>query len=268
MKQLNQCNTIGDDQFPGIEKHRKRILLNALIFPGMLVAFALGVLALVDGNIALGVFDLLMSLFFAGLNLYIKITGNTLLPSWIGLSLIFIFFIYLASDGGVENTAILWITLLPMLNIFLLGSRRGLVFSLLFLVPLAMVFFFSETSYIKSSYSTAFQIRISIVYVTICILSAVAENLRGKIHNLLVQSSKEKEAAILKLNQSIEEIHKLQDILPICVHCKKIRDDDGYWQAVEDYLSEKTEAQFSHALCPDCANQYYPDYIKTNKSVH
>jgi len=58
----------------------------------------------------------------------------------------------------------------------------------------------------------------------------------------------------------MKEIKTLRGILPICLHCKKIRDDDGYWQAVDQYIHSRTDAEFSHALCPDCLKKHYPEY--------
>ncbi|BBO66645.1 transcriptional regulator [Desulfosarcina alkanivorans] len=66
-----------------------------------------------------------------------------------------------------------------------------------------------------------------------------------------------------RLNQALElalvEIKRLQGILPICAKCKKIRDDKGYWQQIEAYISDHSEAEFSHSICPDCARQLYPE---------
>lgn len=66
-------------------------------------------------------------------------------------------------------------------------------------------------------------------------------------------------ARIEELGQALEEIKTLRGILPICANCKKIRDDQGYWQQVEVYVHEHTDAQFSHGLCPDCIRKLYPD---------
>ncbi len=59
--------------------------------------------------------------------------------------------------------------------------------------------------------------------------------------------------------QLYEENKSLRGILPICAHCKKIRDDEGYWRDVALYISQHSEAQFSHGLCPDCIKNLYPD---------
>ena len=52
---------------------------------------------------------------------------------------------------------------------------------------------------------------------------------------------------------------KLTGLLPICSGCKKIRDDDGYWNKVEAYISAHTDVRFSHGICPDCVRKHYPD---------
>jgi hypothetical protein len=75
----------------------------------------------------------------------------------------------------------------------------------------------------------------------------------------LVHSADAREAAeeLLKLK---EEVNTLSGIVPICASCKKIRDDKGYWTRVETYVSQHSQAQFSHGLCPECSNKLYPEY--------
>jgi two-component system OmpR family sensor kinase len=64
-----------------------------------------------------------------------------------------------------------------------------------------------------------------------------------------------------QLAQALEEVRTLRGILPICANCKNIRDDKGYWSQVEKYISDHTEARFSHGICPDCMAKFYPDYL-------
>lgn len=61
-----------------------------------------------------------------------------------------------------------------------------------------------------------------------------------------------------KLEDALAEVKALSGLLPICASCKKIRDDRGYWNQIEMYISEHSEATFSHGLCPDCAEKLYP----------
>jgi hypothetical protein len=58
--------------------------------------------------------------------------------------------------------------------------------------------------------------------------------------------------------EDISEFTMLQDIVPICMHCKKIRDDKNYWQTVESYFREFAGVDFSHGICPDCMKEHYP----------
>jgi phosphoserine phosphatase RsbU/P len=63
----------------------------------------------------------------------------------------------------------------------------------------------------------------------------------------------------IELKKAQEEIKSLQGILPICASCKKIRDDKGYWKQIEAYISEHSEAHFSHGICPECVKKLYPE---------
>ncbi len=65
-----------------------------------------------------------------------------------------------------------------------------------------------------------------------------------------------------ELKQALKEIKTLQGIIPICASCKKIRDDKGYWEKIESFIASRSEAQFSHGICPDCAHKLYPEIAK------
>jgi len=62
-----------------------------------------------------------------------------------------------------------------------------------------------------------------------------------------------------KLEDALAEIKKLSGLLPICASCKNIRDDKGYWNQIETYIKEHSEAEFTHSICPQCAKKLYPD---------
>ena len=63
----------------------------------------------------------------------------------------------------------------------------------------------------------------------------------------------------IKLKQAFDEIRTLKGFIPICANCKKIRDDKGYWESVEEYIGKHSDAVFSHSICPECAKKLYPD---------
>lgn len=62
-----------------------------------------------------------------------------------------------------------------------------------------------------------------------------------------------------QLEAAVQQVRTLEGLLPICMHCKNIRDDGGGWTPVEAYLRVRTEARFSHGVCPDCLTMHYPD---------
>ncbi|MBN2103783.1 response regulator [bacterium] len=66
-----------------------------------------------------------------------------------------------------------------------------------------------------------------------------------------------------ELQQALENIKTLRGLIPICVHCKKVRDDEGFWKQVETYVSEHSLATFSHGLCPACMKEHYPDIYQS-----
>ena len=77
-----------------------------------------------------------------------------------------------------------------------------------------------------------------------------------------VKAGKEREELIGKLRKLLAEVKTLSGFLPICSNCKKIRDDEGYWRQVEQYVEEHSSAQFSHGICPECAQRLYPELFK------
>ncbi|MCI5222388.1 MAG: hypothetical protein D3924_06900 [Candidatus Electrothrix sp. AR4] len=68
-----------------------------------------------------------------------------------------------------------------------------------------------------------------------------------------------------KLQEALSKVKILSGFLPICASCKKIRDDRGYWNQIESYIREHSEAEFSHGICPDCAEKLYPEFYNRKK---
>jgi len=65
-----------------------------------------------------------------------------------------------------------------------------------------------------------------------------------------------------ELEAALNEVKTLRGLIPICASCKKIRDDKGYWNQIESYISEHSDAEFSHGICPDCKHTLYPGLFK------
>ena len=76
------------------------------------------------------------------------------------------------------------------------------------------------------------------------------------------RAEEEKNTLITKLQYALANIKTLNGLIPICSSCKKIRNDKGFWQMVEEYISEHSEADFSHGICEDCLKRLYPEYLE------
>lgn len=72
---------------------------------------------------------------------------------------------------------------------------------------------------------------------------------------------------VAELQDALDHIKRLQGVLPICSSCHKIRDDQEIWQALDEYLTEHTDAMLSHGLCPECMKRLYPDLVDENGEV-
>jgi PAS domain S-box-containing protein len=72
--------------------------------------------------------------------------------------------------------------------------------------------------------------------------------------------ARERESLIGALQDALDQVKRLSGLLPICAHCKRIRDDTGYWKQIESYIRDHSEAEFSHSICPDCLAEHYPGF--------
>jgi DNA-binding response OmpR family regulator len=74
----------------------------------------------------------------------------------------------------------------------------------------------------------------------------------------ILNAERERDQVIEDLRQTLAKVRQLSRLLPICMHCKKIRDDKGYWNELEIYIRENTDTEFSHSICRECAETHYP----------
>ena len=81
------------------------------------------------------------------------------------------------------------------------------------------------------------------------------------------QIEEERELLIKELQNALAKVKTLSGFIPICASCKKIRDDKGYWNQIEAYISEHSEAEFSHSLCPECLQKLYPEFHKSREGA-
>jgi hypothetical protein len=75
-------------------------------------------------------------------------------------------------------------------------------------------------------------------------------------------AEEERDKIDLDRKEALSKVKKLAGMLPICSSCKKIRNDEGYWQQIEAYIRDHSDAAFSHGICPECASKLYPEYFQ------
>jgi hypothetical protein len=78
----------------------------------------------------------------------------------------------------------------------------------------------------------------------------------------------ERDLLFKSLEEALANIKTLRGLVPICAACKKIRDDNGFWNQVESYVSAHSEAKFSHGICPECAHKLYPQIASAIEAKH
>ncbi len=97
------------------------------------------------------------------------------------------------------------------------------------------------------------------------------KNSRGEVTSLVgisrditeqKQLEEQRDRYVRELQDALDKVTTLSGLLPICAGCKKIRNDQGYWQQVEGYIMEHSSARFTHGLCPECVKKLYPDLKK------
>ena len=165
------------------------------------------------------------------------------------------------SEGAIEKDVndIVKSIVLFSVGVLLIGITASLVFSRAITKPLLML----------ASAAEAFGRGELRTRVAIASDDEVGE--LARIFNSMVekrrQTEAEREKLIHHLQEALAEVKLLSGFLPICTSCKKIRDDKGYWNQIESYISTHSDVKFSHSLCPECAKKLYPDLVDKNGNV-
>jgi PAS domain S-box-containing protein len=105
------------------------------------------------------------------------------------------------------------------------------------------------------------------IEISMSVLKDKDDNMRGSVVicrdiSQRKQTEEEREKLIIELKEALAQVKTLSGLLPICASCKKIRDDKGYWNHIEKYIKEHSEAEFSHGICPECIKKLYPEELE------
>ena len=175
--------------------------------------------------------------------------------------------IWITNQGSQGSTPLFFTVLFVVGAILLAPPYDTLVLGASFLVVIGLltteqIYPSIIIPYLSDSHrflDVAISLMICLIITTILVRLVVKEYQAERARNevLYKQAIKDK----LALEKAFTEIKVLQGILPVCSFCKKIRDEHSEWHAIEHYISDHSEARFSHGFCPDCAKEHYSDFI-------
>lgn len=135
------------------------------------------------------------------------------------------------------------------------GKKSGILISLFSVVTISLADYYSGKiyhHYLVELWNTL------LLFAFFAVVAALLSGLKSEIEK--------REKLIIELRNAVDEIRKLSGLLPICAWCKKIRNDQGYWQQVEHYIAEHADVKFTHGICPDCLKKVSPElYARIEK---
>ena len=128
-------------------------------------------------------------------------------------------------------------------------------------IPIIMVTAKTEPADLQVAFDSGAMDYITKPVSKVALLARVASALNLK-REMDTRKARERELAEKNrdLEQALREVKVLRGFIPICASCKKIRNDKGYWQQIEMYIQDRSEAQFSHGICKECLKKLYPDF--------
>ena len=166
---------------------------------------------------------------------------------------------YLFASGGIAGTGIYWWFTFPVAAFFIKGRRRGWLWVAAIIGEVVTMMLLEIFFHVTVPYSVIELRQFLAAFLVISIVLQHYEAMRNDYEKAI-------EANMLILEAANANIKTLKGLVPICSSCKKIRDDKGYWQQVEVYVAEHTEADFSHGFCEECAHTLYPEYFHDKKN--
>jgi hypothetical protein len=173
--------------------------------------------------------------------------------------------LFMAVLGGDNGSKSLWLFTFPLVAFFLLSTIEGLAWTVVLFLGMACVFWRPWPGLPTHHYQGQFTSRFAAVYFIISVLAFWFEYLRQHYRQGMEVEHQRLQAERSALQEALSKVRQLSGMLPICASCKKVRDDQGYWTQIEAYISQHSEAEFSHGICPDCGDNLYPGVYRKPK---
>jgi MASE6 len=173
-------------------------------------------------------------------------------------SIWFLLAFYSVAIGSGYGTGLYWILVAPVIIFYFFEKKEGLIWNgcIMFLAVILVLFPSLVGTYTYDVYHmTGF-------FGSFVLIMGIGYGIETNRHLYSLLLAKERDSLSLeteRLKEALDRIKTLNGMLPICSYCKKIRDDEGYWQQVESYIHDHTDAELTHGICPECSKKYYAD---------
>ena len=164
--------------------------------------------------------------------------------------------LYVAAVGSGYGSGLYWILVAPVMLFFFFEKKEGQIWVGIMVILTGILVFFPSL-FGTYSYDLYHRIGFTASFLLITGIGYGVETNRYRYSRLLAEERDNLAIETKLLRQAMERIKILDGMLPICAHCKKIRDDKGYWQQVESYIHDHADVEFSHGICPECSKKYY-----------
>ena len=160
--------------------------------------------------------------------------------------------------AAIGATLLYYHAVLPLLLCFFLGRREGMIGAGLFLFGMT-VLMMAPGLVGSHVYETGHSLRFLVAYLFLTLVGWIYERSRERVHGLLATKNEQLQLEKERLKDALVQVRTLSGLLPMRASCKRIRDDDGRWERIDTYVSRRSEADFTHGICPDCARTLYSD---------
>jgi hypothetical protein len=239
---------IGLADLPADER-RKRLFLSVCILVSVPMIGIYGLVDWHEGRRAEGSLIITVAVIFLAIVFLLRHLKNIVVAHRFSAGLVFVLLVYELAVGGGEGYAFLWFYFFPIALFFLFGAKEGAVWVAASLGIMAAFLFLGLGTY---DYGVGVSVRFFLTYGIVAVISFALESSRGHYYSELLNEKR-------SLEEVLGQVKTLRGLLPLCSYCKKVRDDQGYWNQIEAYVAEHSHADFSHGICPECARRYYPD---------
>jgi len=250
------------------------VLVNLTLLFAVFFTLLFGIYASLRGAFFPGILDFFLAGIMGLLFFQLRLRKDLQRTATLAMGAAGVFLLLLLAHGSVLRSGFVWMILYPVATLFVLGAKKGTLAAAALLGGALVIFLVSRWVPFIPEYPGALILRIVAVYLILFFFTLIMEITRtlffarleqahaeqARQADLLERSNEEKSALIEELEKNLREVKALRGLVPVCSACKKLRDDDGYWQELGAYLSQNTTTRLTHGICPSCAKALYEEF--------